>query len=137
MEEPRRNEIETRRHDDERGSGNPMEMLQAGSRIFSFLAGLGLIGTGFYFVVKLFGVMSHALTSPAVYAPILSQWAALLGKEQPMVVKTEYGQFDLSLVAAMAVVGGGLWLLTKLVVSVMVAGGRILAFGGSQAPQKK
>jgi len=94
-------------------------------RVLTGMLGILIILLGLYFSVKLFFGIYSALKSPQNYEQTFNQWEQVLQSQKTGI---EVGDQPLARIFVVLVLGGGVYLLCRIAIAIMVAGGRIVSW---------
>jgi hypothetical protein len=102
------------------------EKLRDALRVVATLVGVIAIVVGFFFATRLFGTLHSGLTKPEKFNSTIDKWESILGGEElDLVVGGK--NYPLARPLAVALLGGGTFVLVWIVLGIMITGAKIVS----------
>jgi len=105
-------------------------------RLAAMVLGLVAIGLGISYAADLFWDVRTAIKHPQEYHATLDGWAQALGGEDQKVVWSS-GQYRADRLLAITVLGGGTFMLVWIIVAIITAGAKVIAWSVPSAETVK
>ncbi len=94
-------------------------------RLFAGFVGVAVLIVGLYFSIKIFGSVYEAVSNPESVEPLIESWSEnVVGDKASITIDGE--EFPLRILAVI-VLGGGAFVLSMISLSIMTAGGKLIA----------
>lgn len=103
-----------------------VEKLRDALRVIATLIGVIAIVVGLFFAIRLFGALYSGLAKPEKFDSTIDKWEMTLGGED-MDLIIEGRNYPFARPLAIALLGGGTFLLVWIVLGIMITGAKIVS----------
>lgn len=105
----------------------PAERMTRAMRLMAAVFGIAVMAVGLFYAIRLFTVIFETLQNPGSQAEVFHQWARMVADEEGFKVSVQGNTVDLARFFGIAVVGGGLLILTWIAMGMMLIGAKIVS----------
>lgn len=107
-----------------------IEKLRDALRVIATLIGVIAIVVGFFFATRLCGALYSGLAKPEKFNSAIDKWERTLGGEELDLV-VEGKNYPLARPLAIALLGGGMFVLVWIIMGIMITGAKIVSVTAS------
>lgn len=107
-----------------------VEKLRDALRVIATLIGVIAIVVGFFFATRLCGAIYSGLAKPEKFNSAIDKWERTLGGEELDLV-VEGKNYPLARPLAIALLGGGMFVLVWIIMGIMITGAKIVSVTAS------